>query len=198
MVRAAHIAPALALLVAACASTRPPSTLEVVQTFREARESGDLDTARALMSEEPRVWYGEREGDGRPWTLGAGRWKAWDEHFNGSSEVVSIESTIEEVSMVLMENNDYYSLTERGSSPVRLTWFVNASGLIEGYLVSSVECECPSTSRYDEFEEWGKENAAAELEYLVPGGSVDPTGDRAPRFRALLERWRLDAGLPPI
>jgi len=188
-----------AVLATACAAPAGTAvSLDVVRTFREARKAGDLETARSLMSADPRVWYGERSGEGSPWTLGGGRWKTWDEHFNSTSEELSVEAEENRVSIVFLENNDYYRLTERGPSPVRLTWFLDEGGQIEGYLVSSVKREGPSTSRYDEFEVWAQEHAPDEFEYLVPGGSIDPTGDRAPRFRALLEAWRKDAGLPAI
>ena len=189
------------LLLVTCACASPPGTAESLRTvtgFRAVRKAGDLDAARAFLSDDPRVWYGEREGAGSPWRLGGGRWKAWDEHFNSTSEELSVEATEREVSIVFLENNDYYRLTERGPSPVRLTWFLDAAGRIEGYLVSSVKRDGPSTSRYDEFEAWAQEHAPGELEYLVPNGSIDPTGDRAPRFRALLERWRRAAGLPTL
>lgn len=32
----------------------------------------------------------------------------------------------------------------------------------------------------------------------MPDGSIDPTEDRAPRMRALLEEWRTTVGLDPI
>ena len=53
-------------------------------------------------------------------------------------------------------------------------------------------------SRYDEFEAWALANDPEEWESLRPGGRLDPTGDRAPRTRALANRWRASVGLPPI
>jgi len=32
----------------------------------------------------------------------------------------------------------------------------------------------------------------------MPGGRIDPTGDRPERFHAILLAWRKAAGLPPI
>jgi len=48
-----------------------------------------------------------------------------------------------------------------------------------------------------QFETWAREHEPAELDALMPEGRLDPSGDHPVRMRALLERWRADAGLPP-
>ena len=83
MRRPATLLLVIATVLGGCAS----SPVTVVEDFRACRDAGDLDAARAYLTDDPRVWYGERTGEGSPWKLGAGRWKTWDDHFNSSGEV---------------------------------------------------------------------------------------------------------------
>ncbi len=170
--------------------------------FRGAREAGDLDTARTYLTDDPHVWYEQREGPGLPWTLGAGRWKAWDGHFNSTGDLGPWHVDGRTVWAVATENNDYFRLLERTDvSRYRLTYFFDDAGLIEGYMISAADPDNPgppSDSRGDEFAAWAEANHPDEWAYLRPGGKLDPTGDRAPRTRTLLIQWRVTVGLPPM
>ncbi|HEX3110025.1 MAG TPA: hypothetical protein VHU41_13105, partial [Thermoanaerobaculia bacterium] len=52
------------------------------------------------------------------------------------------------------------------------------------------------TSRMEEFRAWAAVHDPTELEYLMPKGKLDPTGDRPERWKALLVRWREAVRLP--
>ena len=173
-----------------------------VDAFRAARKAGDLDTARSYLTMDPHVWYEQRDGPGMPWTLGAGRWKPWDDHFNGHSDLGPWQVDGQTVWAVATETNDYFQLTERTDvARYRITYFFTESGLIEGYMISGADPDNPGppqASRVDEFIAWAKANHPQEWAYLRPGGKLDPTGDRAPRTRVLLVQWREAVGLPPI
>lgn len=176
--------------------------MQTVTRFRAARAEHDWADARAFLSEDPRRWWGQHEGDGSPWRLQkGGRWKEWDQHFHGSSVPGSWHISPDglEVWAVFAEINDYYRLTERGYQHHRQTYFFDDFGLITGLLISS-EPEIPGTpaGRADEFATWGAANHQEEWAYLRPGGKIDPTGDRSERTRRLLELWRAEIGLPPI
>ena len=54
------------------------------------------------------------------------------------------------------------------------------------------------TSLAERLATWALEHHAEEWEYLRPGGSLDPTGDRAERTRVLVNEWRLEVGLQPV
>ncbi|MHC5212553.1 MAG: hypothetical protein ACYTG2_17710 [Planctomycetota bacterium] len=173
--------------------------IATVAAFRAHREVGDLDRARALMSDDPRKWYEVREGEGIPWTLGTGgRWSAWDEHFRSESTYGDWHEEDDHVWADVFEINDYHRLTERGGGWWRATYFLDDEGLIEGFMVSAVPDKPSPRGRRDEFEAWAREHDPDEAEYLMPGGKLDPTDDRAPRMRALLLRWRAAAGLPRV
>jgi len=178
------------------------SRVKTVQDFRAAREAGDLERARSYLGDDPRVWYDAYAGEGMPWKLGAGRWKTWDMHFNGESKFGPWHVEDDRVWAVVEEMNDYFRLIERRDMPrYRITYFNEENGKIAGYMISAADPDSPGTpmiSRYDEFEAWALANARQEWEYLRPGGRLDPTGDRAPRTRALANRWRASVGLPPI
>jgi len=164
--------------------------------FWEAREAGDFDRARSMQSDDPRTWWERREGPGEPWTLGAGRWKPWDAHFRGTSTPGPWRVDGNSVTSLVDEINDYYRLTERGSQPYHLTYYFDADGRISGELVASVPSN--SSGKEKEFQAWAKANEPDEYAYLRPEGRIDPSDDRAPRTRALLERWRKAAGRPAL
>ena len=173
-----------------------------IEAFRAARRAGDLETARQHLGDDPRVWYDAREGAGSPWKLGEGRWKTWDDHFNGSSDMGPWHVEGSRVWAVVEEMNDYFRLIERRDMPrYRITYFIEDDGRLGGYMISPADPDAPNSpmvSRFDEFEAWARVNEPTEWAYLRPGGRLDPTEDRARRTRALANRWRSSVGLPPI
>ncbi len=204
---------ASALLLPACALTeRTPSTqssmITKAEAFRAARQSGDLDAARAFLADDPRVWYEARAGDGSPWTLGAGRWNAWDTHFNSESDPGPWQTEAHAVWRINQEWNEYYDLIERtDQSRYRITYFFDPddAGKISGYMISAADpdapeppADAPRRDRLDEIEAWAQEHHPDEWAHLRPGGKLDPTGDRPERTRALINQWRATVGLAPI
>jgi len=186
-----------------------PDPIALVESFRAASDRGDLDAARAYLADDPRVWYEKREGEGLAWTLGAGRWKAWDEHFESVSTPGPWHAEGDTVWRINEEWNEYYDLIERTDRPrYRLTYFLeeDAGGRrrIKGYMISAADPDAPPPDpgvrrdRADEIEAWAEANEPDEWAYLRPGGKIDPTGDRAARTRALINRWRGSVGLDPI
>ncbi len=191
--------------LSACGSSR----IETVERFRAAREAGDLDAARARLAQDPRVWYDKKEGDGRAWTLGAGRYKAWDEHFNSVSTPGPWHTEGDTVWRINEEWNEYYDLIERTDrSRYRITYYLeDAPGggrIIKGYMISAADPDAPPRDpgarrdRLDEIEAWATANDPDEWAYLRPGGKLDPTGDRPQRTRALFNQWRESVGLDPV
>ncbi len=173
-----------------------------VESFRAARKAGDQEKARSYLSDDPRVWYDAKEGEGSPWKLGAGRYKQWDTHFRGKSELGPWHVDGDTIWTMVEEMNDYFRLIERQDMPrYRITYFFDEQDRILGYMISAADPDAPSSpmvSRYEEFEAWALANEAEEWEYLRPGGSLDPTGDRAERTRVLANRWRASVNLPAI
>ena len=189
-----------------------PRLVELIESFRGARDAGELERARAMLASDPRVWYDTRD-EGLPWRLGGGRWRTWDEHFKSESKPgpwIQNRSSDGEVVLyrVVEEWNEYFDLIERtDKSEYRLTYFFEPANAkadtvkIKGYMISSAHPgspEKPRSDRFDEIEAWAVENRADEWAYLRPGGRLDPTGDRAERTRALINIWRLEVGLQPI
>ena len=185
------------VLAAACrATSRGDDLVDRARAFWEAREAGEIERARSMQTSDPRTWWDRREGSGERWTLGTGRWKPWDDHFRGKSTPGPWRVEGRSVTSLVDETNDYYRLTERGSQPYRLTYYFGTDGKILGELIASVPSN--STGREKEFQAWAKEHEPDEYAYLRPNGRIDPSGDRAPRTRALLLRWRKAAGLPEV
>lgn len=191
----------LPLLTVACVSGPWPAdrNLVVVESFRDALAEDDLESARRWLAEDPRVWWGTRTGEGSPWILGQGRWKAWDEHFRGEGRALGWTARGDTVTSVIVETNDYYRLTERGPERHRRTYFLDDRGRITGTMISSIEEEGDGRDgRADEFDAWLRERYPEEYVDLRPGGEIDPTGTRAARTRAFLEEWRREVGLPTL
>jgi len=173
--------------------------VSTIDSFRAAKDRGDLHAARAVMSDDPRRWWGGRDGDGAPWVLRAegGRWSAWDAHFRSTSEHGPWTTGSGWARQVVTESNEYYQLTERGPQRNIQTWWFDDEGSIEGWSIEAIRTE-QSYGRVDEFIAWAERVDPDELAYLRPGGEIDPTGDRPQRTRALLNRWRRSVGLTPI
>ena len=196
----AHSAILLGLLAFSCADSTPPPAdrIAAVESLRAAIDQGDIDAAKKFLTDDRRLWYEERTGEGEPWKIDGGTWKGWDEHFHGRSERVS-EWVVADgaVSAEMQENNDYYRLTESSGGRWRATYFFDDKNRIAGFMVSAVPGAASDRGRRDEFEAWAKAKHAEEIEYLMPGGSIDPTGDRPVRMRNLLNAWRDEVGLAP-
>jgi len=192
-----HVLLVLCLVVPCAMSGCANPHIAAVKTFRGALQRKDYDSARAMMSDDPRRWWEQREGDGAPWTIGGrGRWADWDEHFRSRGEPVRWSIEGDAVTLIVRESNDYYELTERGPQLTRYVYYLDDDGRIGGLLISGdVEGAVRDPGRADEFTAWLKAEHPDEYDYLRPGGEIDPTGDRAERTRAMLERWRASAGL---
>ncbi|MCP5047711.1 MAG: hypothetical protein GY940_11105 [bacterium] len=175
------------------------SLVQTAQAFRKLFKSKKYEQARTMMTHNPRRWFRKRQGPGRPWKIGPGAkgpWADWDEHFRSLSEVVKWLGGKNSATLVNRETNDYFRLLEQGWATVEIIYLFDNAGKIEGLLIRSGGDRLPGRS--DEFLKWAKEHNPKEIEYLMPGGDIDPSGDRPKRFRALLNQWRKSAGLPVI
>jgi imidazolonepropionase-like amidohydrolase/heat shock protein HslJ len=167
-----------------------------VQELLAARQRGDEAAAGALTAPDARIWWEAKSGPGEPWPLG-GKWSGWDAYFHSSNEYSDWREGRDSVTAAGIEMNDFYRLIERSPQKFRATWWLDASGKISGFLFEPRGAVLPG-DRFDEFKAWARRENPAELEYLMPGGRIDPTGDRPQRFHALLAAWRKAARLAPI
>ena len=114
----------------------------------------------------------------------------------GSSTVIEWKAGERSATARVLEINDYFRLLERGAVTNEITYFYDHEGRIDGLLIRAVGERPPG--RTNEFLRWALENEPEELRELMPNGRIDPSGDHPQRFRALLERWRDDVGLPAL
>lgn len=172
------------------------SLIESAMQFNGFVSRDEYDAARLLMAKDPRRWFEMRDGSGGKWEVGPGMggpWSDWDESMHAQKEELTWHRGDRSVTLRLRETNDYYQMLDRGWATVDRSYFYDESGHIEGLVISSVFDRPPG--RTEEFLEWASISDPDELAYLMPGGEIDPKGDRAARFRALLIRWRKDSGL---
>lgn len=180
-------------------SARPnnqSSLIEKAQQFRSFVAAEQHDKAREMMADNPRRWFEQREGEGRPWTIGPGKqgpWAAWDQHFRTRKQEIEWKSMDNHAILTQRETNDYFQMLERGWVTNEISYFFDASGKIAGLLIRAIGQRPPG--RTDEFLAWARQNAPDELAVLMPNGDIDPGGDHPARFHALLQRWRAEAGL---
>ena len=168
-----------------------------VQALMAARKSGDEAAALALMAPDPRIWFDKRSGPGEPWGL-VTKWTHWDEYFHSRNDYSNFREAGGVVTADGTEINDFYRLIERPPQKFRGTWWIDESGRISGFLYAPRGSTGSGEDRLEEFEAWARKTNPAELDYLMPSGRFDPTGDRPERFKAILLDWRRAAGLPPI
>ena len=168
-----------------------------VQELMAARQKRDEAVAHSLMTSDPRIWFDKRSGPGEPWGL-AGRWTHWDEYFHTKNDYSGFREAGDTVTADGVEINDFYRLIDRPPQKFRGTWWIDDAGKVSGFLYEPRGSTQMEEDRFDQFKAWARQAKPAELEYLMPGGRIDPTGDRPERFHALLVEWRQAAGLPPI
>jgi hypothetical protein len=77
-----------------------------------------------------------------------------------------------------------------------MTWWFDERDRIVGAMVRSWPGN--AKNRLQEFRDWAAVRHPAELEHLMPNGKIDPTGDRAEKWKVLLPEWREAAGLPKV
>jgi hypothetical protein len=170
--------------------------IAAVKAFLDAKEQPDKAAAQAMLAPGARSWFDERKGEGDPYAL-QGRWSGWDAFFRTKNTYSDWTQGRDSVTANGEEMNDFYRLIERSPTRFRATWWLDASGRIDGFLYEPRGAVVPG-DRFREFKEWARREKPAELDYLMPGGRIDPTGDRPQRFRALLEEWRRAAKLPAL
>jgi imidazolonepropionase-like amidohydrolase len=170
--------------------------IAAVKAFQDAKDRGDRAAAQALLAPGARSWFDEKSGEGDPYEL-EGRWSGWDKFFRTKNTYSDWTQGRDSVTASGEEMNDFYRLIERSPTRFRATWWLDPSGRVTGFLYEPRGAVVPG-DRFPEFKEWAKSEKAAELEYLMPGGKIDPTGDRPRRFRALLDEWRHAAKLPAL
>ena len=168
-----------------------------VKAFVAVRERSDHDAARRFLAPDARAWFDRKEGPGAAWTI-PGTWHHWDTYFHGRSVYSDWRDDGDRVTARVDETNDYYRLLDWTPSPMRFTWWLDGDGRLSGFLLEPLTAEKGGTGRLEEFKAWARQAAPDELAYLMPKGSIDPTGDRPERWRAILVRWRREAGLPPV
>lgn len=187
----------LALVLVVDSSASAPRA-EQVEAYYAAARRGDEAGARKFLAPDARIWFEKREGPGEPWNVSGGSWDHWDSYFNGKVVRSEWEAGPDFVSARGDETNDYYRLLDWKPWPMKLTWWFDESGRMNGFLVQSVVGEGTTGSRLKEFKEWAKVKRPEELQYLMPKGQIDPSSDRAERWRTILVEWRREAGLPPV
>jgi hypothetical protein len=172
----------VALLLGACASN-----LKTVKKFRAARQRGDDAAAARYLAPDSRIWFGKKEGAGFPFGHSNQADRHWDVYFHSDSTYSDWQSHDDTVSATVLETNDFYRLLDWKPAPYRLTYRFDERGRIKEVLLEPLG---KSISRLGEFKQWAAKTHPEELAYLMPNGEIDRTGDRAERWRALLEEWR--------
>lgn len=166
------------------------SNTQRVQAYRAAHERGDVSAEAAFLAPDAKMFYEERTGAGDALTAGrSGRYAHWDEFFHSTSTLTEWMEEGNAVTATVYETNDFYQLLDWKPKPYRMTWRFDANGHITDALVQSLPGEA-TRGRLNEFQEWARANHPEELEYLMPNGRIDPTGDRAERFKKILTEWR--------
>ena len=175
------------LFVIALISCASQNNIRTVKNFQAARDSGDLSAAQAYIAPGARMWFEEKKGEGEAYVPGGGSWSHWDSDFHSMNRLTDWREDGRSVTATVYETNDFMRLLDWHAPPYTMTWWLDDQNRITEVLIKGGG---KAQSRFEEFKAWARQNHPAELEYLMPGGRLDPTGDRAERWRSVLEEWR--------
>lgn len=175
----------IVLLAVACATH---SGIRQIERFRDAKERGDLETAKRFIAPGARIWFEEKKGEGEPFGVGGGSWDHWDHYFRSRTTLSGWKQEGRVVTATANETNDFMRLLEWQPKPYTVTYWLDDRDRIESVLIKSSPGK--AVSRLDEFKAWARTEHPEELAYLMPKDRLDPTGDRPERWRAILEEWR--------
>lgn len=185
--------PILTLLFLSAAGCTHPY-VRTIDAYRAAKKQGDYETARTCLADNPRVWFGKREGEGSPLRPAGGPYAEWDKEMNAKSERIGMKVRDHTVSYDFLETNDYYRLVDRQPAKIRVTYYLDDDGKIEGYLVQRLTPpNRRPPDRCCEFERWVEEKYPGMLENEETKIPANPR-----RWREVLVEWRNDVGLPPV
>jgi hypothetical protein len=178
---------AFLFLAAACVSSSSVA-IKHVQAYRAAEARGE--DLSPFLAPGARMWYDRKVGEGEPLKKGEGSYAHWDDYFGSTSTLTDWQVHDDgAVSAVVHETNAFYRLLEWTPAPYRMTWWLDDQGRIREALLTSIPGKY-TKGRLAEFQAWAREHHRDELDYLMPKGRIDPKGDRAERFAALLREWR--------
>jgi hypothetical protein len=183
------------ILAVATVGTTVHPYVQTVERFRAARKAHDVDTLREVLTDDSRIWFGERKGEGRPRSLdGGGPWSQWDTLFESESTILDTHVEDHALRTTVSEINDWYRLVERPPTKYSITYYFDHAGRIEGTLIHSLDDAPPEPDdRLDEFVAWAQTHDPDLMEVLMPGGEIDPT--QASLWKKKLLQWRAEAGL---
>lgn len=168
-----------------------------LENYQAAKKRGDYAAAGEHLAPDARIWFGKKEGPGRPLRARGGPWAEWDRFFRAESTREDVRVVGDTVTYISREMNDYYRLLDRRSTTARVTYYFDEDRRITGMLYAGLDVNRPP-DRTAEFEAWAERNHPGALERLAPGGRINPTLENAKRWKRLLVEWRAQAGLPAI
>lgn len=192
----ARVLVALGLVVASFpsrAESPPEERREIVDRYREAKARHDAAAIDALLSDDPRIWFGEKEGEGRPLSPGGrGPWADWDAFFRSESRIESMEEIEGGLRTTVLETNDWYRLVDREPKRYWIDYLFTGDDRIAGIFVHSIPGVGRSPDRLEEFRTWAEAHRPGLMDELMPDGEIDPA--KARLWKEALLEWRRAAG----
>ena len=162
--------------------------------YKAAKKRGDYHTAGNYLTDDARIWFNKKVGDGAPLRAKGGPYANWDRVFKSTGTKRHVRAKGQTVTYISSEINDYYRLIERVPTPARVTYFFDEHGLINGMLYAGLS---PRGSRPPdrscEFRQWTRQKYPGLIdsdEMAIP--------NQPERWRELLIEWRADVGLPAV
>jgi hypothetical protein len=181
---------AFCFLLASFCATQP--LVRRAQEFRRHIERGEYAEAERFVAPGARMYFERREGAGEAYTVRGGSWDHWDTFFHSRNRLTDWRVNGRTVTATAHETNDFMQLIEWKAPPYTIMWtFDDSDRVIEVLIMGGIG---KTTSRLDEVKAWAEMHHPGEIAYLMPKGRIDPTGDRAERWKTLLLEWRESQG----
>ncbi|MDY7093611.1 MAG: hypothetical protein SX243_11635 [Acidobacteriota bacterium] len=165
-----------------------------VREFCELRTNQRTAEASELLTDNPRLWSGERVGEGRDWKI-TGPVVDWYFALHGSTDYQWFRLDGETVVAEALVTDDFDRLLDVKPALFELRWYFDDSGKISGFLI--IDKSGSTESNLSRFFRWADTHRREEYEALAPGFRILYKTENIPRWIALIREWREANGLPP-
>ena len=201
---------ALSLVIAGCSSStdglasspEQPVDLDedwrvsLVREFNQLRTENRIEEASRYLGPDPRLWFGEKEGEGRAWNI-SGPIVDWYSALHGDTEYLWLRLDGETVLAEALVTDDFDRMLDIEPGLFELRWWIDTkSRKITGFFI--ISRQATGEANLGLFLQWAEAHYPDEFHSLFPDGRMLFEAGNVPAWISLLGRWRRTQGLSDL